>query len=484
MLRQRKESLKSTLEQVPAWSVLTTHRSVIWGLAALLLCAGLVFVTRQSPQTSLEPLFAGQEIGNVQFLRYETAFSRAGLKGAVHQGGRLLVPRESRHEYLIALEDAGALPFSASDSETPQESMGESLLVSQKERDRRRQQEKATQLGRKISSLADIAWASVDYDEHASGGFDPRIERAASVLIVTQDGTPLSPERVLMIQDLVRGAYAGMQKEDVTVTDWAASKAYKGNEDPGVMQLRHVEFETKRRLTELLDAFAGIRIAVTAVPDPADNAPNVVGTPSVQVSIGIPESQFHSQWVRQFQHQHAENAPVVAPTDSQLASVREHLIQNVRDAVTPFVPHRDEEKAIHIWSFPDDVCGPSYVEASANETHTPQDSWPGFDWNTERLAEASASVLAFAKRNAIVVIPVAALAVISLFVLIAAMKLRSKSSMVPDSEIDSVSAGETAADGASSDHEQRHLREDLAELVEQNPELAAQIVHRWVSDAA
>ena len=68
--------------------------------------------------------------------------------------------------------------------------------------------------------------------------------------------------------------------------------------------------------------------------------------------------------------------------------------------MTPFGPHREEQKAIHIWSFPDDVSGQSYVEASPAETQPTQNSWTGVDWNTERVSKAYANALAFAKQMA------------------------------------------------------------------------------------
>ncbi|MEM0925757.1 MAG: hypothetical protein AAGJ83_06950 [Planctomycetota bacterium] len=507
MLGQRTESLRSTLDQVPAWSAfLGSRRPLVWVAALVLLIVGVVFVSRRSPDTSMMPLFGDARLDELQILQYETAFSHAGLRGSVRSHQQILVPKEFRHEYLLALESAGILPFTQFREETS-ESLGSNLLLPQRERDRQRQQGRADQLGRRIASLPDVAWASVDYDEQEVGGFQPSIVRAASVIVVPCDAKPLSADRIAMIRELVRGAYAGMTQDEVTVTDTAAHKAYSGSEDPMMQKIRRAESDLERRLGQLLDAFDGIRIAATAVPHPLaetavrsgdvkENRPAIASTTAddgktppppleMHVSIGIPQSHFLRLWTTQFRASNGADTPLKAPTAQQLTELRESAFLNIRDAVTPFLANANSKDSVQVWSYPDLPPG----------TNSNSDDATGSAWTPARLVQPSWAWIAgrfprfrdYAAQYLFVIVPVGALLIIAACFFFAAFRKRGRTSDIrlPDAV---AMTSETDADlpQATSTRklEQGQLKEDLTELISSNPELAAQIVHRWVSDAA
>lgn len=433
--------------------------------------AGILLVTRTSTQPTMTSLLGEADLNEIQMIRFETAFSRAGLRGAQRQGNRIVVPTETRNDYLVALEDAGVLPFVQPAHET--EPLTQNLLVSQEERNRQRQQQKADQLGRKITSFADVAWASVEYDELQLGGFQPRLIRAASIIVVPSNNTPLPADRISMIQDLVRGAYAGMTDEEVTVTDTAAHRAYTGRENPILSKIKQAEADLERRLSKLLDAFPGIRVAVTAKPpvqnsaQPAESE-HQLARMEMRVSIGVPDSQLRMQWEQQ--HPEAEERP----SSDQLLGVRESTFVNIRDAVVPFIGDSSAPESIQIWSYPDLVAGNN---APVRERGTESTA---FSWLS--LSRRISSIKSFATEHVLFLVPVGGLVLLTLVVSIAALKMRGRTSQ-PD-QLAATSDEDIGDESSKQGRDQRHLKEDLTELVDQNPELAAQIVHRWVSDAA
>lgn len=497
MLRQRTESFKAHFESVPRWTETIASKTVAWVLAGALITGGLFYVVSGTSNASLEPLFGGQVLRDVEMDQIELAFGAEGLSGWKRDQGRILIPHESRHQYLAVLKQSAALPYSLRDSLADSEDSAD-FFESESERKRRQEREKARELGRKITTFGDIARASVYYDARSAGGFDQSVIQSASVALIPADGQPISPAQIRMIQDFICGAYAGMQPDQVTVIDASSRKTFRGDEDLLVRRRRQAEYELEQRLGELLSGYKGLRIAATSVVTASDLDPLAAETPSprpresnrvhsvgvtelaMRVSVGVPESQFHRQWIGTYHSRYPESSLVQQPTAEQIQAIKEKVFENIRDAVSPFIAadgYGDSvSDAIHLWSFPD-----------ANEN---------FQYADAGLATLSLERLTLAAKEHIwfVAPTVCLLAIASAFAFSAlVMRLRSTTAAPTVSAPTEATRRESRpmATGTRIDSSQEHvavneasLKDDLADMVEQNPELAAQIVHSWMVDAA
>ncbi|MCO8120823.1 hypothetical protein NHH03_03665 [Stieleria sp. TO1_6] len=463
-------------------------RGVVWVISCVLIIGGLAYLYGATASPAMEPLFAGRTLRDVELDQVSIAFSAAGLTDWRRDDGQMLIPRQTRHKYLAVLEQSSALPY-ALKSNVDAAFSGGNFLESESARRRRHHHAKSQDLGYKIATFSDIAWASVTYDEQISGGFDPQVIQSASVLLIPKDNKPLLPSRISMIQDLICGAYAGMQIDQVTVTDTCAQKTYNGSEDPKVRQQRQSEYELEQRLTQLLSGYTGLRIAVTSTapsgpddpsqPDdsrPQGSAPNHRDASKKWVSVGVPESQFHAQWISDFKTRYPEQTVPARPTPQQLAEVRRSVIGNIRDAIGPLVQatSMDDQQVIKIWSYPDLPNTPLYATAAP---------WP----------QSVRELVQIARSHAAVALSVGCLLLVGLGIGLAAMRMRMRSTAINSRAGEDASHRQAAASpsdrpGAAmpavSSAEETTLRDDLADLVESNPELAAQIVHSWIADAA
>lgn len=447
-------------------------RGVGWAIAFALVLAGIWYVTQGSPTETMEPLFGGRALRDLELDQVEIAFSATGLTSWRREDGQILIPRATRHEYLAALEHSSALPY-ALKSSVEEAFRGGSYFESESQRSLRHQYAKAHDLGNKIATFDDILWASVDYDEQNTGGFDKKIIQSASVILVPKNGKPIPPGRIQMIQDCVCGSYAGMKPEQVTVTDTSAQKTYNGSDDPQIRQQRQAEYELEQRLTELLGGYQGLHIAATSKAVDSSPDSNIRANGSVmRVSVGVPESLYHQQWANDHRSEISDQQLSITPTSEQLAIAKNKVIENIRDAVSPFVAVAgdQDDRTIRVWSFPD----------ANQDTHVVVERDP-----TVGLA----AIIASAKTHAWTLVPMICLLLVGIVFGGAAMRMRFRQSRidtntVTDRSTKIPSAGQSESGPSASATNETTLRADLAELVESNPELAAQIVHSWIAEAA
>lgn len=484
MIRQRTEQIKSRLDTVPAFSgAPNVSRGIALAIACVLILGGIWYCTQGSSTQQMEPLLGGRRLSDLELDQIEIAFSKSSLRGWRRDGGQLLIPVESQHEFLTVLEQSSALPYTLKDN-LSDALAGGGYFESESARRLRHQYLKSGKLARTIiATFEDIAWASVDYDDRKAGGFDDRTIQSASVVLVPKNGKPLAPSRIGMIQNFVCGAYAGMEPDQVTVTDTSAKKTYNGADDPKTRQQRQAEYELEQRLTELLSGYRGVHVAARSVPakpnaadDEGATNPVVMSnqTPlyEMRISVGVPESQFHAQWISDYQSAHPGVSAVKAPTAEQFATVKTKVMANIREAVRPMVAGSVEgdEESVRVWSFPDSYRTTAYEQPSVG-------------------VYSLASLTDFARSNGATVVPIGFLLLIASVFAIASTRLRFRTTTVAAKNPVPVSQPisrekATTRHGAVSAADETTLRDDLAEMVESNPELAAQIVHSWIADAA
>jgi flagellar M-ring protein FliF len=106
--------------------------------------------------------------------------------------------------------------------------------MSSKSLDLRVQTAKQRELSLIISRMQGIEVATVTYDEIDKPGFPRRKEKSAMVAVKPQIGSELSQEQIRAIRNTVAGAYAGLDRNNVTVTDISTGRSYAGLSPDGL----------------------------------------------------------------------------------------------------------------------------------------------------------------------------------------------------------------------------------------------------------
>lgn len=264
LLRQSTGQARQALNSMPPLS-----RAVLAVMLLLVLASGS-FLYRSASDSSHEMLFGGRSLVDHELDAIELAFSRAGLDAWQRSGRQIQIPKEKRSEYLAALSDTSALPFTLRNP-MKEAMQASNLFDSTSMRNSREMLAKEQDLGIKIAAFPDVQWASVDYDEGEKRGLSSPKQQSASILVIPQTDSPLSHNRIKSIQELVRGSFAGLNAEDIVVIDTNANPDDGVfNEDPAFRKQKEVETRIEQKVRNLLADFPA-KIAVSAQIDDASD---------------------------------------------------------------------------------------------------------------------------------------------------------------------------------------------------------------------
>ena len=284
LLRQSTGQARQALDSMPPLS-----RAVLAVMLLLVLVSGS-FLYRSASDSSHEMLFGGRSLVDHELDAIELAFSRAGLDAWQRSGRQIQIPKEKRSEYLAALSDTSALPFTLRNP-MKEAMQASNLFDSTSMRNSREMLAKEQDLGIKIAAFPDVQWASVDYDEGEKRGLSSPKQQSASILVIPQTDSPLSHNRIKSIQELVRGSFAGLNAEDIVVIDTNANPDDGVfNEDPAFRKQKEVETRIEQKVRNLLADFPA-KIAVSAqIEDASDKQRALLKIRSDTVNLLTPKT--------------------------------------------------------------------------------------------------------------------------------------------------------------------------------------------------
>lgn len=520
---------------------------IISMMLVAVIAIGLAFLVRGSDTKSTEYLFGGRTMGEQEMDSIEVALSAAGLNGWEREGRRIKVPKEAKSSYLAALGDASSLPI-ALRTEVDQAINSSSPFDSSDLRHSREMHAKEKDLGNKISAFPDIRWASVEYDRGERVGLSRVVPQSASVMVQPEGSRSLPRQRIIAIQELIRGSYAGMVTDDVVVIDTNSTTGIMGvkEEDPLLTKQREAEKHLEYKLRKLLVEYPA-QIAVFAEIDPTMDSelaslkfdpeptnlrnsskktettrnqqiprgvpgadPNAIGNRAVsigndlevlntthderdttgvagqqfesskladlqvktiRVSIMLPTSYYEKLNIQnEFLRNPAQKREDVVLDDATLEGLRVKTEKKIQEIVSPLLPQvaagADPVSLVTVRDAPQ-----LPVTAQAEELATSQAlSWLAESWQTLALV-----FLGF----------------VALLVARSAAKSTGNASPSdfqegfglempgpPPSEQDVVDEAERMTITGGS------LKDELLHLVEDNPEVAANVIRGWVGDAA
>lgn len=188
------------------------------GLLAAVVVVGLGYLgTHRSAKPDAD-LMRGVSVIAAQLPAMEAALAKANLTNYEIRGTSIFVPRGREAVYMAALADANALPRNFGDVLTNAVNAGGPFLSS---RDRKQRIKNATQaeLSLMIRSMSGIENAYVLYDVDTKPGFGKDKLITATVSVKPVGTAQINEARVSSIRHLVAGAIAGLEPENVTVSD-------------------------------------------------------------------------------------------------------------------------------------------------------------------------------------------------------------------------------------------------------------------------
>ncbi len=224
---------------------MTPSTRITSGLLAATIVISLVYLFAFQINGGSEFLLGAHEFSHEDLEEMQKTFAASGLDDAEIVGNRIRVPRSKRVEYLRALSENN---FSSEGFDSAMDSvLGEASSFFEPSELRTLKVKHATQkkMALVVSKMDAVADATVQYDEHRTGGYPPKIEKTAIVAVVPAGRRQVDKALGKSIQMTICAAVAGMRPEDVTVTDLVNSRVVAGGsgfEDDE----RSVYAETKR----------------------------------------------------------------------------------------------------------------------------------------------------------------------------------------------------------------------------------------------
>lgn len=491
-------------------------------------------------------LFGGERFSQGEINRMEAAMAEARITGWQVEGNRIAVPTSKQQECIAAIASAGALPDNfatfmdaAIDRASPMESRQQWELRTKVARE--------NQLSLIVSKMDWVESAHVMVDIQERRGFNQRNNASASVFITPKPGEVVDRVRVRNIQKLVAGPFASMTLEKVNVTS-SNGDIGGGSEqvyDDQYLQARSEVMKSYRQsILTGLNFIPGVRVEVSADLDnkksmnvttitPSDgktvrsetqreteqstvndgggqpgapaNGPsrrgleeglartnsstleretsteeNAVGQETTQelfvgfkpkelrASIAVPREYVQTIWMQK----NPEGDPTKL-TDTERQTMESALKLDIERYVQNILPRlslgEDEYRQVEV-IFIDSIKQPLPPEPSVADTAL---AWTGEYWGTLSmlgLAGVSLLLLRSAIRPSTTTNPTAAPAM--------EVEFGSKSNESTDSQDPQGERPKLRIKKTES------LKEDLSEMVREDPDAAASILRGWIHNAA
>ncbi len=247
---------------------LSPTQAIALGLVAAAM-GWAAWLVNDRPAAEEVELLAGTILPSSELAIVEAAFDRAQLTDHRCEDGRIWVPRPRQSAYMRALVDAEALPreFGSSLRRAIETNSPWQSRAAQQEHMRVAVQE---ELAHVICSMPGIERAAVLSDVADRGGLDGGLAsgpvRTASVNVRTHPDVELEPARVQAIRVLVAASIAGLNAEQVAVTDLRSGRVHAGPLAPAAPESESVvDRDLARRVAHEKHLAAKVRQALAFV---------------------------------------------------------------------------------------------------------------------------------------------------------------------------------------------------------------------------
>jgi flagellar biosynthesis/type III secretory pathway M-ring protein FliF/YscJ len=450
-------------------------------LSVLVVLISLGYLSSYRMAESEVDLMHGVTLASSERTAMQAALARANLTGYKIREHAIYVPRSQEAAYMAALADGNALPRNLGAALREAASGGSPFEIGS-QRDQRWKIAKQELLAQAIREMFKAESAYVDYDvDNKPGNFQGKVI-TATALVKLGDSEQLDGAAVASIRKLVAGAIAGMKPENIAVADLNGRRTWSGNSVEGaagdsvrLSLQRMYERELKGKILGALryipnvtvEASVGLDRQRACEPNDEREKETACLVPTVaRVSVGVPMSYFQKVW-------HARNPAgpsSVALTADQAAldQIRAAESANIQQHVAQLLPSAESSahaaELVRVTTFQD----------------LPQQEPSSADFGRDALARAIQWWRPLG---------ISALGLTALLALHSLLRRRPRVASSPTTA-ERLRGDDDAAVGKENVVPVPHVRrfhnpahsprDDLSELVENDPDAAAGILRSWI----
>tara|TARA_R110002049_G_scaffold2750_8_gene22119 strand:- start:24050 stop:25684 length:1635 start_codon:yes stop_codon:yes gene_type:complete len=542
LLRDSSDQLRSTFADMPIQS------RAIAGMLVVAIAIGLGLLVRGTGNSKTDYLFGGRMLGEAEVDAVEIAFSQAGLNGWIREGNRIRIPSETRSEYLSALQDSAALPMTlrssmeqaiADTSTFESNDQRMARVMHAKEQDLGRKIEQFPDIR--------TASVEYDLGERY-GLTRSRPQSASVVVQPSGSSPISKAREQMIKELIKGSYAGMTVDDVVVIDTNGTSIGGNSDDDPLMRKRREAEAYFEQKIRSVLAGYGPIRVAAYAEIDPTmetkrttltydepttirssqktmeskTTRPNQGGVPGagpnanvvsnrstsidtaevasvdeseresnsvagtqwedsrmaslqvqrVRVSIGLPASYYEKVWIQKQLREQPDTplAEIQPPAEADLQALKDETQQDIQTGVVQLLPPvaggQDAMPLVTVFDYPDLPDPP----APESETAKIAMAWLANHWQSIALI---------------------ALAFFALIVALSAAKKGGQGAPRDFSEGFGLELPKPPPEEAEPDDEAETmtitggtLKDELVELVEANPEVAANVIRGWIGEAA
>jgi uncharacterized protein (DUF2267 family) len=378
LLSRLGEPMLERLRALPA------QRRLAGIVLGLIVAAGLWLLMGRAVPADFVPLLDGREFSEPQIARISSAFRKHRLEDAKIAGRSIEIPRAQKSVYLMAVDAENAWPAEF-DAPVERALAGTNPLMPWQQSRESLQRGEKQMLARIVAEMSGIENAAVQYDEVRHPGFPPRVESRAVVAVKAVGLRHLEPEEIEAIRDTVVAFKSGLERENVTITDLNACRAYPGSREPDTSHAaartlaaakRTIEDELRAKIEERLRMYPDLTVAVSAhfaetpmadrIGSRSEPAPPVsMRLVQVTASIDVPKSYFVDVWRQRYAAAHRQ-----PPEAEQIQEIEQEVCDTIARAVSAMLPPPAPG-----WQTPHQVSVTSHDDLLADPGQTARIAW-------------------------------------------------------------------------------------------------------------
>lgn len=494
--------MSSTQASNPVSTLMSSSRGrwqVLTIAAVVVVSVSVWFNLPQTVETC--DLIEGYTLRKNDLQRIQVALGKARLNDFEIVENRICVPKGQRSAYLQAVVDGNALPQGlAPDSE---DSQSFNPLLSRTQQEQVRQTEKKKQVTEMVEMLRFVEQAWFEMDRVESRSSFEKGEQTAVIMIQPSDELQLDAQQIDTIRDVIKGAYAGIDRQSIVVTDLNRGSSYQTSEfdgsqvvessAPAQLQLashrekQQIRYENSIR--EALHEFDGIQVkvvleSVTVEPDKVDRqARRSNAKPSI-IKIGtngqaalsetqLPKAESKGRYVEKFNVE-------ISISDQQLPKRVAPMVRSVGPSTknTTYQPKIEEFKAEIVQRvlqvLPTSKVPQAQHQVQVTVVEEPVDQTAvasPLEWLNESLEPVGG--------------PWGGGAILLLGVMMIAYVFSGSRRTATDSQIPvSSSTEELLPEMDLPPGDEQSIKSEISKLIHEDPEAAAKVIKRWIRNAA
>jgi flagellar M-ring protein FliF len=503
--------IKTYAQLAESFKSMTPRSRNVAALVSVVAVTSFAFLLNHQISSSERYLLGGEQFSTSQLRDIQTALGKAGLEAHV-DGERIKVPSGQESKYMAALAESGAL---ADFGGYLQKAVNaNSFMLYGPQQEARTKVAIQSELQLVISRMKGIENAFVHIDQETKRGFREKNVVTASVAVQPRGNRSLDEGTVTAIRSFVASAWAGLKPEAVTVVDLSGPRLFAGtggeSQSPGAIgsyadTKKRLEFDWQEKISRLLVQIVPGALVATNVefePEISDSgklsqvpvdaaraeskgaAAENRAVKRVTVSVGVPNTHYLQIWRKEMAP--APGRSEAIPSALALAEIEAAEKKKIEAAIFPLLGNKtavDSSSQVAITTF-FPISSTTVAEASLRQR---AQDWLVGNWSNVGLA---------------------ALILVGLVMLRSMVKsVPSGSSLAPPQSGDAALtaphhaphlASSPASESGAIDETFRpngrqpargrgagaSLRDELAEIVRENPDSAVSLLRTWIGNAS